>query len=259
MKVLVQFVQDRSGSMATVWTETVSGFKTFVEELRLGAAKESIDYFLTLTTFDTLIESPLHEKALSEVTGNEFSELQPRGSTALYDAVGKTIEATKQDGYDKILTVIVTDGQENSSREWSKDALQKIIEAKISLGNWTFTYLGTQPETWDEASSLGVGAGASATYNAANAGQTYRIMASRTTSMASSSLSGTRSFLSDDKFGNKQEQDDMVTVGMDVSGAPRPNPSPGLAPGGIPVVPPPKITVTPPPPKAKTPDKRKWR
>src|SRR6266478_5047791 len=151
-KVLVNFIQDRSGSMATVWEETLSGFKKFVEDLRTGGEKDSVEYLFSLTVFDTLVETPIIAKAIKDVDLDALKSHGPRGSTALYDAVGTTIKNTEDDshGADKIVLVIVTDGHENSSREWNKESLQKAIESKLNLGNWTLTYLGTQPETWDD-------------------------------------------------------------------------------------------------------------
>ena len=136
-KVLVNFIQDRSGSMGTVWAETLSGFAAFVENLKAKGVKDGVEYLFSLTTFDTLIETPYVAKPIAEVSKDELSQYGPRGATALYDAVGKTIEATAADakGADKIICVIVTDGQENSSREWSKDALNAVIAAKLALGN----------------------------------------------------------------------------------------------------------------------------
>jgi len=53
-KVLVNFVQDRSGSMQSVWAETLSGFRKFIEDLRVSAARDGVDYLFSLTIFDTL-------------------------------------------------------------------------------------------------------------------------------------------------------------------------------------------------------------
>src|SRR6266705_1234793 len=147
-KVLVNFIQDRSGSMSSVWAETVSGFRKFVEDLRDNAAKDGVEYLFSLTTFDTLVETPLIVKPIAEVDGEELKKHGPRGSTALYDAVGTTIKNTEDNrhGVEKIICIIVTDGQENSSREWDKDKLHISVEAKLAAGDWTFTYLGTQPE-----------------------------------------------------------------------------------------------------------------
>jgi hypothetical protein len=82
--------------------------------------------------------------------------------------------------------VIVTDGHENASREWTKDRLHQAITEKLDGGNWTFTYLGTQPETWADASGLGIRAGATASYQGARAGDTYSTVGNAVRAMVAS-------------------------------------------------------------------------
>lgn len=195
-KVQVNFIQDRSGSMASVWSETLSGFRTFVKDLKSQGAKDDIQYSFTLTVFDTLIDIPLNEVEIDKVSEDILTKYEPRGCTALYDAVGKTIETMGKSKADKVICVIVTDGQENSSREWSKDAVHSAIDAKIAAGNWTFTYLGTQPETWTDASSLGVGIGATATYQGTQAQAAYATVANALHNFSRSAQLNTNCFMS---------------------------------------------------------------
>lgn len=200
-RTLISFIQDRSGSMQSVWEETLNGFKVYVSDLQKDQAKDDqVEYLFSLTTFDTEIDTPYIGEKIGNVKNDKLKEFGPRGGTALYDAVGKTLQAIDDDKkltFDKAIVVIVTDGQENSSREWSKDALHAAIDERIKRGNWTFTYLGTQPETWANASSLGMGVGASATYTAANAAATYATMSTATANMARSAMGQSMSFLHD--------------------------------------------------------------
>lgn len=224
-KILVNFIQDRSGSMASVWQETLSGFKTYVDGLHEDQKKDNeVEYLFSLTTFDTIIETPHVGTKIADVDGTVLKNHGPRGSTALYDAVGKTLQAIDDDKlltFDKAIVVIVTDGEENSSREWSKDALHSAIDERVKRGNWTFTYLGTQPETWDEAKSIGVGVGASANYTASNAHATYATMSAATANMARSVMGQSASFLHDNttrsmraSVGMRTAIDDDPTVGV---------------------------------------------
>jgi len=252
-KVLVSFIQDRSGSMASVWEETLNGFKTYVENLQADQKKDDeIEYLFSLTTFDTTIDTPHVGSPITDVDGGILKFHGPRGSTALYDAVGKTLQAiddNKSLSFEKAIVVIVTDGQENSSREWSKDALHSAIDERIKRGNWTFTYLGTQPETWDDAQSLGVGVGASASYNAQNAQATYATMAAATMSMGRASASASKSFLHDNTtrsmrsfVGMRTADDDPVGVGSTSS-----------------AIPPSKPAFRAPVPPKKTTSNKKWK
>jgi hypothetical protein len=262
-KILISFIQDRSGSMSSVWEETLSGFKTYVKDMQADQQKDSeVSYLFSLTTFDTQIETPYLGVPIDKVDGDELKKHGPRGSTALYDAIGKTLQAHDDDKsltFDKAIVVIVTDGQENSSREWSKTALHAAIDERIKRGNWTFTYLGTQPETWDDATSLGMGVGASATYNAANAGATYATMAFASANMARSVHSQSKSFVEDNTTPmmrcavgmstQTDDHDDAVPVGVGVSWG---------STGKTPVAPPPSKPRNPvTPPKSST--SRRWK
>lgn len=164
--VLIAFIQDRSGSMQTVWDETLNGFDVFLSELR-DKNVENINYLVSLTTFDTQIETPVVAKSIHQVSKADLIPHGPRGGTALLDAVGATIRNIEANlhGAGKVIVVITTDGEENSSREWKKTALSKLIEAKTEEG-WVFTYLGTQANTWDEAKSIGISSGNTMSYTA---------------------------------------------------------------------------------------------
>lgn len=93
-KVLVSFIQDRSGSMADVWKETLSGFKTYVESLQEDQKKDgAVEYLFTLTAFDTQIDTPHLGIPIADVKSDVLKGFGPRGATAIYDAVGKTLQA----------------------------------------------------------------------------------------------------------------------------------------------------------------------
>jgi uncharacterized protein YegL len=254
-KVLISFIQDRSGSMGAAWDETLNGFKVYVQEMQADQGKDQeVEYLFSLTTFDTQIDVPYLGEPITKVNVDILKRYGPRGNTALYDAVGKTLQAVDDDKkltFDKAIVVIVTDGQDNSSREWSKAALHGAIDERIKRGNWTFTYLGTQPETWDDASSLGVGVGASASYNAANARQTYSVMATASMNMARSAHGQSASFLHDNTTREERSfvgmatatdaDDDAAPVGVGVAGS---KPGPAAAKAPWPAVPkPPSPTV----------------
>lgn len=260
-KVLLSFIQDRSGSMSTVWNETLNGFNKYVEDMKADQAKDNeVEYLLSLTTFDTVIETPLVGKPINEVDGRILAHHGPRGSTALYDAVGKTLQAHDDDKnltFDKAIVIIVTDGQENSSREYSKEAVHAAIDDRIKRGNWTFTYLGTQPETWDDATSLGVGVGASANYNAQNAHATYGTMAAASMNMARSVRGQSVSFLHDNTTPQMRCAVGMSTATDDFDADPLAGSLAGVAAPASPAPPAPKAAQ----PRKPTPPRtsRRWK
>jgi hypothetical protein len=161
--------------MGSVWRETVNGFRAFVQDLKKNGPKDGVNYLFSLTTFDTRVETPIVAQPIADVDEEILAHHGPRGATALYDAVGMTLAAIDKErhGAEKIICVITTDGQENSSREVTKDALQKNIEAHLAAGDWSFVYMGTQPETWDDATSIGIAVGATAGYSGAHAQAAY--------------------------------------------------------------------------------------
>ena len=198
-KVLVNFIQDRSGSMQTVWDETLNGFKIFVNELQAKEKEDGTEYLFSLTTFDTLVETPVLAQPIASVDGEILKKHGPRGGTALYDAVGATLANVDGDrrGAEKIIVVVVTDGQENSSREWTKDRVHAAIDERLKQGDWTFTYLGTQPETWDDARAMGMPMAAAATFTASKGSAMYRAVASSVSRLGASPQKSATSLMTD--------------------------------------------------------------
>src|SRR5262249_55486814 len=111
----------------------------------------------------------------------------PDGWTALYDAIGSTVggpEGKAKGGRlpprDKMLTVIMTDGHENASRERTQHALKELIARKEKEGNSTFVFLGATPDAWDVGVGMGVQAGNSLKYQPAAAPALFRATAAAT-------------------------------------------------------------------------------
>ncbi len=218
--VLVNFIQDRSGSMSSVWAETLSGFKTFVEDLQQKGKEGDIEYLFSLTVFDTVIDMPLVGVPIADVNVDKLKAYPPRGATALFDAVGSTLDAIDKNATaksaEKIICVIVTDGFNNSSREWTKDALNQAISDRLDLGNWTFTYLGTQPETWDESMSIGLSMGATAGYQGAMAAATYSTVSDAVHNLSRSADSQSRALFTSKHASSRRIQAAGMSVKPDV-------------------------------------------
>lgn len=188
-RVLIKFMQDNSGSMEPRWLETVSGFKLFVDDLK---SKKDVKYALSLTLFNTLTQSVITALPIHEVDSDALSAFRSGGGTALYDALGESLGADLgESAFDKIIYVIVTDGEENSSRVWTKDKLHTLIDEKISGGKSTFTYLGAQPETWDDAAKLGLSAGMAVACDIDNSRGMYAAVADSVNNFSSSALRAT--------------------------------------------------------------------
>lgn len=148
---LVAFLLDRSGSMASCQQETISGFNGYLDGLK-GDMK------FTLTQFDSQGIDIIHDAVpIKEVKKLTSSTYVPRGGTPLYDAIGKTVRATeeKAKGHN-VLFVTLTDGEENSSSEWNKDTIQKLIKEMEGKG-WTFAHIGVGMDGFSATQSYSAG------------------------------------------------------------------------------------------------------
>ncbi len=164
---------DRSGSMESIKAETISGFNFFLNEQKKGGANAS----LTLVQFDTQATEVVHENRLinsiPELSGDTY---QPRGGTPLLDALGETIISTgrtlavipEENRPDKVVFVIITDGQENSSHKLNKTQVKEMTEHQTNVYKWQFIYLGANQDAFAEAGSMGIAMGNAANFTPAN-------------------------------------------------------------------------------------------
>ncbi len=192
------FILDKSGSMQSIKTDTIGGFNQYIETVKAEMGRKTAK--LTLTLFDTEVTT-LHSLApLKDVAELNDKTYQPSGMTALYDAVGQTVRKVegKITKKDKSLVVIMTDGEENSSREWGRDSFSKLIKEMEGKGNWTFVFLGANQDAWANASKWGFSAQNVATYNASSAGMrsAMKTVADNTVSYAVNDSLNSSSFFS---------------------------------------------------------------
>jgi uncharacterized protein YegL len=162
--VLVNVILDKSGSMASKLNDVVEGFNAYVDGL---AKEDKVDYLFSLTLFDTMVAYRDVAIPLASVRKLNNELYVPGGNTALNDAIGITVRKVEDDRpqVDKIITVIMTDGEENSSREWTHNAVKALIDHKEKEGIWTFVFLGAAPNAWVQGRSLGIPAGNVAQYD----------------------------------------------------------------------------------------------
>jgi len=193
-------VIDRSGSMASIRNDMIGGVNALIDEqLALSNAGEMT---VTVVTFDapsaadwyTRVRSFAPLSAASKLTTDD---LVPRGATALIDAACMTIDTEGQalaampedQRPSKVLVVLVTDGEENASRDHTKADLQQRIKTQSEAFNWQFAFMGTTEAGIAEARMWGIAEGATVMY-AANAagtrGMTATLSAMTTTARTSS-------------------------------------------------------------------------
>ena len=142
------FLIDRSGSMCNSVEDTIGGFNSY---LKRGKDKNS-NVRVTTILFDNGYDVLYTRKPIGEVKELTENEYFVRGSTALLDAIGRTINTLDREIDNKVLFVIITDGYENASREYNKSQIKNLIENH----NWEFIFLGADIDSYSEASHIGI-------------------------------------------------------------------------------------------------------
>lgn len=162
------FILDRSGSMSGLEEDTIGGFNSMLNKQK----SEVGDAFVTTVLFDNdyeLLHDRLNIKDIKPITNNEY---YVRGSTALLDAIGITInkigktlsDTNEEDRSDKVIVVIITDGMENSSTEYSLSKIKEMIEHQKTKYSWDFMFLGANIDAVKTASSFGINADRAANF-----------------------------------------------------------------------------------------------
>ena len=160
------FILDRSGSMSGLESDTIGGFNGMIKK-----QKKSGDVNVTTVLFDDQVEVVHDRFPIDIVEPLTEEDYYVRGCTALLDAVGQTL--SKIDNVQtrlpeshkagKVIFVITTDGQENSSKEYSYKQIKKMIEAKKKNG-WEFLFLGANIDAASEAEKMGISRNRAVTY-----------------------------------------------------------------------------------------------
>lgn len=171
---LIAVVLDRSGSMGSCRADTIGGFNTFLAEQR----KEPGEALITLTQFDDVYDVVYSKQNIKHTADLTEATYVPRGGTALLDAIGRTIndigsqlKATSEaERPGKVIFVIITDGEENTSREYNRKRVFDMITHQREKYSWEFVYLGANQDAIAAATNLGVQASNAANYHASGIG-----------------------------------------------------------------------------------------
>lgn len=189
----VAYVLDMSGSMISATVAAREATKGYLADPNDGLWKQERDLIaefgegvytrFSLTVFDTVFERWIVDQPVLDVDLTVIDRYQPRGYTALYDAVANTITdletQLKQIGreQEKCLVVVMTDGAENSSREYGgvggRQRFFDLIKAYEKKGNWTFCYLGADVDAYAESAAMGFSAGNTASYAKTDASMAF--------------------------------------------------------------------------------------
>ena len=152
------FILDRSGSMGGLESDTIGGYNSMLsKQKKEKTGKVSV----TTVLFDDQYELLYNQVPIEKVSPMTEEEYYVRGSTALLDAIGKTVmqvkaNQDKKEIKDKVLFVIITDGMENASREYRVEQVKKLIEERKEKDNWEFLFLGANIDAIGAAQNIGI-------------------------------------------------------------------------------------------------------
>jgi len=170
----ITFILDRSGSMQSMTESAISGFNQFVRDQTEAEGKAR----LSLILFDDQYEVQYASVPIAEVTELDTTTFVPRGSTALLDAIGRTVdelgarlaampEPTRPD---QVIVAILTDGLENASRHHTWQSVQDRIRHQTDVYQWEFLFLGANQDAIATASQIGISRQNASSWNADSIG-----------------------------------------------------------------------------------------
>lgn len=154
----VCFIIDESGSMYYSTNDVIGGFKSTIEEQKKEKEGKCT---VSLFKFNNDVNEVYLGKDVSEINEIDYTA---HGCTAMNDGIGTAIDKVgkwlsdmkEEDRPSKNLIIIMTDGQENASKEYSFDRIKEMIKHQEEKYNWTFMYMGTDITSMEDVKKLGI-------------------------------------------------------------------------------------------------------
>lgn len=171
----IEMLYDRTGSMSEIKSDAEGGMHAFIEQqqrnvvgdrrITLGLRQFDWDYGVGANSFD-VVQKP------TDISESVSPTIEPRGNTPLYDAIGWAVTETgawlsgmkEKDRPERVFFVIVTDGLENYSQEWTQQMVFDLRKRQEEEFNWDFVYLAAGQDAMVEGSKIGIRAGSTTTY-----------------------------------------------------------------------------------------------
>jgi hypothetical protein len=149
---------DRTGSMEPIWAEALGSVNAYAKELAKPERGKTIDADITVATFDAqeglqfdIVRDSMDAERWKELTNEDAT---PRGMTPLYDAIGRLVSLAEAEKPEKAVLVIMTDGEENSSREVTREGAKAALDRARAKG-WEVVFLGAEFADFDDAEGVG--------------------------------------------------------------------------------------------------------
>ncbi len=173
MSVELFVIADRSGSMTSTVIEAVGGFNNFIKEQKALPGEA----FLSLVLYDDKYDLYHDHLPIADVPVLTVEQYAPMGYTATYDAVGRSLAKLEELNPEKAIVMIITDGGENASREYTKEMVAAKVKAAEDRG-WEIVFLAQNMDAQAAGSSLGIQRGITATlsFGAKGMNEAYNTM-----------------------------------------------------------------------------------
>jgi len=188
----IVFILDRSGSMCGLEKDTIGGFNSFINKQK----KNEGEAYVSTVLFDherIVLHDRVDIREIHDMTERDYSV---RGMTALLDAIGSSIHhianihkyAREEDVPEKTIFLIITDGYENASKEYTYRKVKEMIENEKEKHGWEFIFMGANIDAVGEASKFGIEADRSVTFKNDSRGQqlNYEVLDEAVTCMRAS-------------------------------------------------------------------------
>ena len=167
-------IVDRSGSMASIRSEAIGGFNAFLESQKQEAGEAN----LTLVLFDNEYKVVCRGTAIGKVQPLSDKTFVPRGTTALLDAMGRTIDDAgkrladmpDEQRPETVIVAVLTDGMENASSDYSQAQIAEIIRHQKENYNWQFVFLAANQDAIATAERLSINRTDAMSFNSDSAG-----------------------------------------------------------------------------------------
>lgn len=201
-------ILDRSGSMANMRAEAIGSFNDQLKVIQ-DEEEEGSKNYVTLVTFATFVDKPHFENAPSaSIPSLTEDRYEPSGGTAMLDAVGSTLDLLEAspdatDENTSFLVVIISDGQENSSREWKWNTIAERVKKLQDTDRWTFVYLGANQDLSEVAKVMNISTSNTMSFTPGPAGLTGSSGLKGVSGPTGSHSTGLKNYFTGRKMGNK--------------------------------------------------------
>lgn len=163
-KTIYHILVDKSGSMSDCIDQTINGYNEQITKIgEMQSEFPEQEMTIGLTTFNTHVDHLYFMQPVADAYKMNYENYMPADSTALLDAMGETIDKLTQLQEESlrvfpttVVMVILTDGYENASREFSLAKIKSMVEEKEKTGTWTFSYLGATLDAMDIAEQMSI-------------------------------------------------------------------------------------------------------